>query len=31
VAAVPQIEGLTIEDMLDLAKKTPNTLKHLPD
>jgi hypothetical protein len=31
VAAVPQIDGLTVEDMLDLAKKTPNTLKHLPD
>ena len=31
MAAVPQIDGLTVEDMLDLAKKTPNTLKHLPD
>jgi len=31
VAAVPHIEGLTVEDMLELAKRHPNTLKHLPD
>jgi hypothetical protein len=31
VAAVPQIEGLTVEDMLELAKRHPNTMKHLPD
>jgi hypothetical protein len=31
VAAVPQIEGLTVEDMLELAKKHANTMKHLPD
>ncbi len=31
VAAVPQIEGLTVEDMLDLAKSSANALKHLPD
>ena len=31
VAAVPQIEGLTVEDMLDLAKTKPATLRHLPD
>ena len=31
MAAVPQIEGLTIEDMLELAKTSPNALKHLPD
>jgi hypothetical protein len=31
VAAVPQIEGLSIEDMLDLAKTSANALKHLPD
>jgi hypothetical protein len=31
VAAVPQIEGLTVEDMLDLAKKSPNALRHIPD
>ena len=28
---MPQIEGLTVEDMLDLAKTSPNALKHLPD
>ena len=28
---VPQIEGLTFEDMLALAKNSPNTLRHLPD
>ena len=31
MAAVPQIEGLTVEDMLELAKTSPNALKHLPD
>jgi hypothetical protein len=31
VSAVPQIEGLTVEDMMALAKTSPNTLKHLPD
>jgi hypothetical protein len=31
VAAVSQIEGLTVEDMLELAKMSPNTLRHLPD
>ena len=31
VAAVLQIEGLTVEDMLDLGKTKPNVLKHLPD
>ena len=28
---MPQIEGLTVEDMLELAKTSPNALKHLPD
>ena len=28
---MPQIEGLTVEDMLELAKTSPNTLKHLQD
>jgi hypothetical protein len=31
VAAVPQIEGLTVEDMLELAKTSPSALKHIPD
>ena len=31
VAAVPQIEGLTVEDMLDLAKTSATALRHLPD
>ena len=31
MAGVPQIEGLTVEDMLELAKTSPNPLKHLPD
>ena len=31
MAAVPQIEGLTVEDMLELARTSPNTLRHLPD
>ena len=28
---MPQIEGLTVEDMLELAKTSPNALKQLPD
>ena len=28
---MPQIEGLTVEDMLELTKTSPNALKHLPD
>jgi hypothetical protein len=28
---VPQIEGLTVEDMLEFAKQRPNVLRHLPD
>ena len=31
MAAVPQIEGLTVEDMLELAKASPNALRHIPD
>ena len=31
VAAVPQIEGLTVEDILELAEKHANTMKFLPD
>jgi hypothetical protein len=31
VSAVPQIDGLTIEDFLTLARKKPTLLKHLPD
>ncbi len=31
MAAVPQIEGLTVEDMLELAKTSPVALKHIPD
>ena len=31
VAAVPQIEGLTVEDILAHAKGNPLLLKHLPD
>jgi hypothetical protein len=31
VAAVPQIEGLTVQDMLELAKTSPNALMNLPD
>ena len=31
VAAVPQIEGLTVEDLLDLARGNQVLLKHLPD
>ena len=31
VSAVPQIEGLTVEDILAHAKTSPLLLKHLPD
>lgn len=31
VAAVPQIEGLTIEDFLSYARKKPELLRYLPD
>jgi hypothetical protein len=31
VAAVSQIEGLTVEDMLEMSKAAPNVLKHIPD
>jgi hypothetical protein len=31
VAAVPQIEGLTVEDMLELAKASQRALTHIPD
>ena len=31
VAAVPQIEGLTIEDMLELAKTSQKAMRHLPE
>jgi glycosylphosphatidylinositol transamidase (GPIT) subunit GPI8 len=31
VAAVPQIEGLTVEDFLKHAKKKPMLMKYLPD
>ncbi len=31
MAAVPQIEGLTVEDMLSLAKTSQTALKHIPD
>ena len=31
MASVPQIEGLTISDILGIAKKSPVVLKHLPD
>ena len=31
VAAVPQIEGLTVEDMLTMCRAAPNLLKHIPD
>ena len=31
VSAVPQIEGLTIEDFLDHARAKPQLLKCLPD
>ena len=31
MAAVPQIEGLTVESMPELAKTSVATLRHLPD
>jgi hypothetical protein len=31
VAAVPQIEGLTVEDFLKHARKKPSLLRYLPD
>jgi len=31
MAAVPQIEGLTVEDMLDFARAKPAALRLLPD
>ena len=31
VSAVPQIEGLTVEDMLDFARGKQAVLRHLPD
>ena len=31
VADVPQIEGLTVEDLLSYAKKKPSLLNYLPD
>ena len=31
IAAVPQIEGLTTEDLLAYAKTKPDILKYLPD
>ena len=31
MAAVPQIEGLTVESMLELAKTSVAALRHLPD
>jgi hypothetical protein len=31
VSAVPQIDGLTIEDFLDHARTKPQLLKYLPD
>ena len=31
MAAVPQIEGLTVESMLELAKTSVAVLRHLPD
>ena len=31
MAAVPQIEGLTVVDFLEYAKQNPNMLRHLPD
>ena len=31
MAAVPQIEGLTVEDMLELVKTSATALRHLPD
>ena len=31
MAAVPQIEGLTVESMLEFAKTSAAALRHLPD
>jgi hypothetical protein len=31
VSAVPQIEGLTVEDILEFARKNAQIVKHLPD
>ena len=31
MAAVPQIEGLTVESMLELANTSVAALRHLPD
>ena len=31
VAAVPQIEGLTIEDFLNYARKKAELMKYIPD
>ena len=31
MAAVPQIDGLTVESMLELAKTSAAPLRHLPD
>ena len=31
MAAVPQIEGLTVEAMRELAKTSAAALRHLPD
>ncbi len=31
IASVPQIEGLTVEDILQVFLASPNLLKHLPD
>jgi hypothetical protein len=31
VAAVPQIEGLTVVDFLEFAKQHPHLLRYLPD
>ena len=31
VSAVPHIEGLTIQDFLDFARKKPSMLNFLPD
>jgi hypothetical protein len=31
VSAVPQIEGLTVQDFLEYAKTKPAMLKYLPD
>ena len=31
VSAVPQIEGLTVQDFLEYARGKPQMLKYLPD